>query len=647
MASPSVPGPAPEPHAPEGYALALAEAATAPLSLVGGKALNLGRMVSAGLPVPRGFCLTTDAYRLAVPPELSALAAALDAGIPRAGLSQSAPDTGPESRAGARLDASAQAARARDLVGAAPIPPAVESAVRAAYLDLGPDTAVAVRSSATAEDLPFASFAGQQDSFTGVVGADAVLAAVRHCWASLWTDRAVTYRTANGISHACVGPAVVVQAMVEASTAGVLFTANPVTGTRTEMLVNASPGAGQAVVSGAVNPDQFTVRTATAEVLHRVAGDDDPERAWSLDDAGLAELTRLGASVQRLFGSPQDVEWVVDAAGRTWLTQSRPITTLYPLEDPMTGEPLPVPPEGQTRVYLCGTLLQGLTRPITPMGLTALELLRNQQGLWRYVNPGLRMFVDLTPLTRSRWGRRYLTRVLPLADSRSAALVPGLLADPRFASGEGRSVGADLARVARRLLRGRGRADRPGEDLPTPAKGAAPVEAPTPSERPARVGTSVGMLADQIPRLVRAILDPRGELRRTDAYARRLDAVLQLPGPATAEERLQFAENLGLRTIEGLLKATLPGFSAGYLMLAVARRLLRGIAPPRELEAVLRGLPHNVTTEMDLELWRLAVTLRDDPWPGTPSWPPARPPSPPATAPARCRIRPSPPSGIS
>jgi len=202
MASPSAPGPAPEPHAPEGYALDLAEAAAAPLSLVGGKALNLGRMVAAGLPVPRGFCLTTDAYRLAAPPELAALAAALDAGIPRAGLAQSAPDTGPESRAGARLDAATQAARARDLVGAAQIPPAVESAVRAAYLDLGPATAVAVRSSATAEDLPFASFAGQQDSFTGVVGADAVLAAVRRCWASLWTDRAVAYRTANGISHA-------------------------------------------------------------------------------------------------------------------------------------------------------------------------------------------------------------------------------------------------------------------------------------------------------------------------------------------------------------------------------------------------------------------------------------------------------------
>ncbi|WP_400160138.1 PEP/pyruvate-binding domain-containing protein [Arthrobacter sp. BPSS-3] len=611
MASPSAPGPAPEPHAPGGYVLDLAEAATAPLSRVGGKALNLGRMVAAGLPVPRGFCLTTDAYRLAAPPELADLAAALDAGIPRAGLSQSAPDTGAGPDTG--MEAAAQAARARDLVGAAPIPPAVESAVRAAYLDLGPDTPVAVRSSATAEDLPFASFAGQQDSFTGIVGADAVLDAVRRCWASLWTDRAVAYRTANGISHTGVGLAVVVQAMVEASTAGVMFTANPVTGTRTEMLVNASPGAGQAVVSGAVNPDQFTVQTATAEVLHRVAGDDDPDRGWSLDDAGLAELTRLGASVQRLFGSPQDVEWVVDAAGRTWLTQSRPITTLYPLEDPMTGEPLPVPPEGQTRVYLCGTLLQGLTRPITPMGLTALELLRNQQGLWRYVNPGLRMFVDLTPLTRSRWGRRYLTRVLPLADSRSAALVPGLLADPRFAPGEGPSAGTDLGRVARRLLPGRGRADHPRMDRGAPAEIPAPGEGPTPAERPARVGTSLGMLADQLPRLARAILDPRGELRRTDAYARRLDAVLLLPGPATAEERLHFAENLGLRTTGGLLKATLPGFSAGYLMLAVARRLLRGIAPPRELEAVLRGLPHNVTTEMDLELWRLAVTLRDDP----------------------------------
>ena len=212
----------------------------------------------------------------------------------------------------------------------------------------GRDAAVAVRSSATAEDLPFASFAGQQDSFLDIHGADAVVESVRRCWASLWTERAVAYRSANGIRHRDVGLAVVVQDVVAAATAGVLFTANPVTGTRTETVIDASAGPGQAVVSGSVNPDHFVVDTATGRILLR-----SPERPAAGRPAGLwtrrriRELTALGDTIQRLFGAPQDVEWVIDAAGKIWVTQSRPITTLYPLPDPAAAEPLarrPAPP---------------------------------------------------------------------------------------------------------------------------------------------------------------------------------------------------------------------------------------------------------------------------------------------------------------
>ena len=206
---------------------------------------------------------------------------------------------------------------------------------------------MAVRSSATAEDLPFASFAGQQDSFTGVTGADAVVDAVRRCWASLWTDRAVAYRSANGISHREVGLAVVVQVMVDAATAGVLFTANPVTGTRTETVINASPGAGQAVVSGAVNPDQFTLDTATAGgPAPRAPGTDDPGRASSLADAAArANSPRWatpssGSSARRRTWSGSSTP-----RARLWLTQSRPITTLYPLEDPIPATRPPCSPD--------------------------------------------------------------------------------------------------------------------------------------------------------------------------------------------------------------------------------------------------------------------------------------------------------------
>ena len=302
---------------------------------VGGKAANLGELRRAGLPVPAGFCLTTQAYRRATAPA--------GLGVVHAGLAATAPDDLPGL---ARL-----AAAARSLVLAADIPADIAEAVRAAYTALGTDAPVAVRSSATAEDLPFASFAGQQDTFLNVVGADAVLAAVRQCWASLWTDRAVSYRATHGISPSAVSLAVVVQQMVDAAVAGVLFTANPVTGRRHEAVIDASPGLGEAVVSGAVNPDHFVIDSATRRILERRTGSKgvairplpgggteriDQPGLWSrpsVDDAQLLALERLGRRAEVHFGAPQDLEWAIDGGGGVWLTQSRPITTLYPLPE--------------------------------------------------------------------------------------------------------------------------------------------------------------------------------------------------------------------------------------------------------------------------------------------------------------------------
>jgi pyruvate,water dikinase len=467
-------------------------------------------------------------------------------------------------------------------MAAAPVPPDVEAALRDAYAAMGGGP-VAVRSSATAEDLPFASFAGQQDSFMDVSGADAVVAAVRGCWASLWTDRAVAYRSANGIRHREVSLAVVVQQMVHAATAGVMFTANPVTGTRTETVIDASAGPGQAVVSGTVNPDHFVLATASGRVLQRPQ-DRATSLTDSLTDAQLAGLTSLGDAAQRLFGSPQDLEWVIDAGGKAWLTQSRPITTLYPLPAEGTPAGTVLPASGDTRVYLCATLLQGLTRPLTPMGLSVLGLLRNSKGPWKYVDPGLRMYVDLTPVVRNKSGRKALLRMLPLADGRSAAVFPTLLEDPRFS-----------------VVRAAGR---------KPRRAGFRRSAGTPAESSTQLfRTFVGLL----PGMARTILWPEAELRRAQRYQDNLAARLTLPRPATAAQRLEHAEGVLAKSVNGMIQATLPAPSAGYLMLAVARRLLRGIARPRELEAVLRGLPQNVTTIMDLVLWHLAVSLGRDP----------------------------------
>ncbi|SDL07001.1 pyruvate, water dikinase [Arthrobacter sp. ov407] len=564
-------------RAPDSLVVDLGELGSAPVPLVGGKALNLGKLTAAGFPVPRGFCLTTVAYRKAAPAALDALASGLDVAESEGGS--------------ADLDLGELARQAREMIVTAPIPADVDAAVRTAYAALGSRDMVAVRSSATAEDLPFASFAGQQDSFLNISGADAVVESVRRCWASLWTERAVAYRAANGINHREAGLAVVVQDLITATSAGVLFTANPVTGTRTETVINASAGPGHLVASGSVNPDHFVVETATGRILMRSPGAATAGRHRSLTDARIRELTALGDTVQQLFGAPQDMEWVVDAAGKIWVTQSRPITTLYPLPDPAAAEPLGTEsgPSAETRVYLCGSLLQGLTRPLTPMGLSVLGSMRNRKGPWLYVNPGLRMYVDLTSLIRNKYGRRYLLRMLPLADGRTGAVIPALLDDPRFGVRE---------RPPRRA-----RPAEPGAPAPrTPGTGGS-------AARTADSMANLALMVRLIPPMLRAAVRPGAELRRAFDYGNRLEAELVLPEPATTFGRLDHAQRILENTVDGLIQATLPGPSVGYLMLAGARRLLRGIAEPRELEAVLRGLPNNVTTEMDLELWQLAVTI--------------------------------------
>src|SRR5215210_1441521 len=341
------------------------------LPVAGGKAANLGELIRAGLPVPPGFCVTTAAYELV----------AGDAGL--RWILDDLAGTPPEDAA--RLAELAAAARVALL--AAPVPQEITEAIGEAYRGLGDgDEPVAVRSSATAEDLPTASFAGQQDTYLNVVGTEALVEAVRSCWASLWTDRAVSYRASNGIDHAGVRLAVAVQRMVEAEVAGVLFTANPLTGRRRQAVIDASPGLGEAVVSGAVNPDHFVVDTATGEIVERSLGDKrvaihaatgggtrrvelegDGDKA-SLEDDQIRALAKLGARVEAHYGEPQDTEWAIDTDGKLWLLQARPITTLFPL-------PADAPTrDDDLRVYFSFSVAQGVYRPLTPMGLQTFHL---------------------------------------------------------------------------------------------------------------------------------------------------------------------------------------------------------------------------------------------------------------------------------
>ncbi|MEO5313930.1 PEP/pyruvate-binding domain-containing protein [Pseudarthrobacter sp. CC12] len=580
-----------------GLVLDLAQLNAGMLALVGGKAANLGELLSAGLPVPEGFCLTTAAYRQAIGatdallPPLAGVYAALGDG-----------DGDGAGAGGASPDVAELAGTARAAILAAPIPAGVAQAVELAYTALGPDVPVAVRSSATAEDLPFASFAGQQDTYLNVVGTAAVLDAVRRCWASLWTDRATAYRASLGIHPATVALAVVVQRMVGAETAGVMFTANPVTGSRRQVVIDASPGLGEAVVSGAVNPDHFVVDALTGRVLESKPGDKTVEirpaagggtelrevpgrrGAACLTDREVAGLVRLGLRAGEHFGAPQDTEWAVDGGGAQWLTQSRPITTLYPVprSNGAAGRVPPGSTAGGTRAYLCFSLAQGLTRPLTPMGLAAVRLIASsvatvagfpvpdpRGGPSPYAEAGQRIYIDFTTPIRSSVGRRLVPRVFDIMEARTATVMRQLFADPAF------SV---TTRTPFGLLR---------HVVPAAVRAEVPAN------------------------FLRALFRPSAAFRRLDRFIQEFDASLAPGEDAAALARLDHAEELVGSRLFRIVPAILPLPALGFAMLGVAGRLLGGDAWA-ELQPVIRGLPNNVTTEMDLELWHLAQAIQED-----------------------------------
>jgi pyruvate,water dikinase len=302
----------------------------ATLEVVGGKGASLARLASAGLPVPGGFHLTTAAYTRFI------AANALGGRISEEAGTAAADDPASLERAAANI---------ATLFRQASVPEDVASAIREGYRELETGEAVvAVRSSATAEDLPDLSFAGQQETYLNVRGEEALLDAVKRCWASLWTARALSYRARNRISNDGVQLAVVVQLLVQADAAGVLFTTNPLNGERNEVVVNATWGLGEALVSGQVTPDTLIVDKSSGAVLQQHLGDKttmtvlapgggtreeavpvERRSAQALDPKQLAELVQLGRRIETLYDQPVDVEWAL-RDGRVFLLQARPIT---------------------------------------------------------------------------------------------------------------------------------------------------------------------------------------------------------------------------------------------------------------------------------------------------------------------------------
>nr|WP_238490812.1 PEP/pyruvate-binding domain-containing protein [Actinoplanes flavus] len=575
----------------------LTQVSAVDIALAGGKAAGLGELIRLGERVPDGFCVTTEAHRRGMVPETE---------------------------------------------------------VRAAYDALGGGP-VAVRSSATAEDLAGASFAGQHLTVLDVTGPEAVLAAIAQCWESLHGERARAYRDARGMGHDTVRMAVVVQRMVQAQAAGVLFTANPVTGRRTEMMVESAAGPGTSVVDGC------------GPVSRRILG----------DGTAMPELWALGERLQRHRGSPQDVEWAIDPAGSLWVLQSRPITALFPAP-PVSDDP---------RVYVEFGHVQGMLRPVTPMGMATLKdvisaMLASLGVRAEIVDIGGRLYGDLTDLARHPAARKRLVKLMAVDfGPRAQAAMEHVLADPRFAPTKGGSTrpagspatafraltgiiralarpAAARARVEDAVARLAGAGGPPEDEgrlkpaaasIDETAKSETPTSShsPTTSTTSPSSGSSASPTPSTWPPASRPSMTPSSPMPpsspsvtpssptpppnplatpssptpppnplATPSTSASPSSPSASPPPsssAPARNSSASSASAGLSEVSRASDSddlTWP-IVAGMLASALPGRLLDGLVTEDEIHTVLGGLPHNVTIEMDLALWRLADAARD------------------------------------
>jgi phosphoenolpyruvate synthase/pyruvate phosphate dikinase len=387
------------------YVLPFHEIDRSKFMLVGGKGANLGELSKIeGIRVPEGFCITTDAYKKITEnnQELSSL---LDE------LTRLEP--------GERENISELSTRIRTVIENSPIPKDITEEIAHHLATFGKKAAFAVRSSATAEDLPTASFAGQQDTYLNIIGEAAILKHINKCWASLFTGRAVIYRLQNGFDHREVRLSVVVQKMVFPQAAGILFTADPVTSNRKVLSIDASFGLGEAIVSGLVNADNYKVcngkvidKNIPAKQLAIDAQKEggtktrriDPaqQKDQTLTDHQVLQLARIGRQIEQHFGSPQDIEWCL-ADDTFYIVQNRPITTLYPI---------PEANDREGHVYISVGHQQMMTDPIKPLGLSFF-LLTTSAPMQTAAG---RLFVDITRHLASPDSREKIIDVLGQSD---------------------------------------------------------------------------------------------------------------------------------------------------------------------------------------------------------------------------------------
>ena len=386
------------------YILGFREIDKTKVALAGGKGANLGELARiGGIDVPDGFCVTTEAFRQVV------------ADAPMGSMIEGLSDLKVEDK-----DEIARLGREiRGAIEGTALPDVIREAIDGYLSKFGDDNAYAVRSSATAEDLPNASFAGQQDTYLNIMGSGNILKHVSKCWASLFTDRAITYRIQNGFDHRKVSLAVVVQRMVFPQASGILFTADPITFNRKVTSIDAGFGLGEALVSGLVNADVYKVldgrivekKIAVKKLAiyglpeggtERQETKPDQQSLPTLTDGQILHLEQIGRRIEQHFGYPQDIEWCL-AGDEFYIVQSRPITTLYPL--PETND-------GENHLYISVGHQQMMTDAMKPLGLSTWQL----TGPRRMHVAGGRMFVDVAQDLVSPAGRRVVMEVLGKSD---------------------------------------------------------------------------------------------------------------------------------------------------------------------------------------------------------------------------------------
>lgn len=553
----------------------------ATLEAAGGKGANLARLTRAGFPVPRGFIISTDAYREFVNTNrwLGTIQSVVE--------NLSAEDVSALEKASSQI-------RTAFIVGK--MPGHIDSVIRAAYAEFD-GKPVAVRSSATAEDLPDLSFAGQQDTYLNIIGLDRLVEAVIQCWSSLWTARAIGYRIRNGIGHHEAALAVVVQEMVQSEASGVLFTANPLTGLRSESVIDATFGLGEALVSGQVEPDHYVVDTLNHQIISKTLGakristrskegggvqviEENAEQTQALSDDDIRHLVWIGGQIQKEYGFPQDIEWAL-AQGQTFILQSRPITSLFPLPkesfDPLI-------------VWFSLGAFQGVLSAITPLGRDMLRMLVGRAARMfgpqvRYdetealVPAGERLWIRISDVMRHPLGRRLYRILLRFGEPSVRQILLGLENEERIAAGQGH-----LKLSTMRAL--------------------------------------LGFALPILPRAARTVHDPEKTRADFTAYVES-----QLVHPAITGEdkftrlaqRLQFMQEHAAAGLYQMFPRFLPILGPALASLALLTRITRNESDAStdhgfasNVLEITRGLPNNVTTEMDLALWRMANAIRTD-----------------------------------